>query len=300
MQKQIERFDIREEGIVATLFMYNSLKRLPVVITLGGGSGGLSESRAQLLASHGFAALSLAYFGAPGLPLSLEEIPLEYFEKTIRWLQAHPRLDPERLGLWGSSRGAELSLLIGSLFPDKIKAIAAYVPSSVIYGSLIHPEKPAWIYRGLSVLPNAPFVLSASDLRRLASENKPIALTPFFLEGMKQSSSFAASAIPVERLQSPLLLISGEKDQMWPSHLFACQIQERLKKKASLIEYSHFSYPGAGHFISPFSDHKSQGQIASMGSLQFDFGGNPEEDRRASIDAWAKTLEFFSRVFLFC
>lgn len=297
MQKEIKRYVVREEGIVATLFIPKSVNPLPVIITLGGGSGGLSESRAELLASHGFASLSLAYFGAPGLPSHLEEIPLEYFETTLRWLQAHRSLASERIGLWGSSRGAELSLLLGVLFPEKIKAIAAYVPSSVIYGSLIHPKKPAWSYRGAPVIPNAPFPLTQSSLQRLVKENKPIALTPFFLEGMKQAAAFAASAIPVERLQSPLLLVSGKDDQMWPSAIFAAQIQARLKNKASLIHCSHYSYPKAGHSITSLCDRKAKGQIAAMGPLWFDFGGNLQDDAMAGADAWKKTLSFFRGVF---
>jgi hypothetical protein len=55
----------------------------PVVIVLGGSGGGADHDRAALYASHGFAALALAYFRAPGLPRGLVNIPLEYVGSAV-------------------------------------------------------------------------------------------------------------------------------------------------------------------------------------------------------------------------
>jgi hypothetical protein len=56
----------------------------PAAIVLGGSGGGLPlGSIAPLLASHGYATLALAYFGLPGLPRGLVNIPLEYFGKAF-------------------------------------------------------------------------------------------------------------------------------------------------------------------------------------------------------------------------
>jgi dienelactone hydrolase len=291
--ENVKREAVAQGGIFGTLFSPASKPPFPapLIITLGGGAGGLNEFRAQLLASYGFISLSLAYFGCEGLPPDLANIPLEYFEKAIAWLQNHPAIDPCQIALWGISRGAELSLIIGSLFPQKISAIAAYVPSSVVYEALIYPDQPAWTYRGKPLLPGAPFPLTSDDLP--LNRDKPLALTPFFLQGMENKELFNASAIPVENLQCPLLLISGEEDQMWPSTLFAHQIQLRLQKKGSSISCSHYSYPGAGHFLTPFGSHITSGRVHSLDSLCFDFGGHPEANAKASLDAWEKTLRFF-------
>jgi hypothetical protein len=43
---------------------------------------------APLLALHGYATLALAYFGLPGLPRGLVNIPLEYFGKAIAHVRA--------------------------------------------------------------------------------------------------------------------------------------------------------------------------------------------------------------------
>jgi dienelactone hydrolase len=53
------------------------------VVVLGGSGGGADHDAAALYASHGFAALALAYFRAPGLPRGLVNIPLEYVGRAI-------------------------------------------------------------------------------------------------------------------------------------------------------------------------------------------------------------------------
>lgn len=62
----------------------------PGVLILGGSGGGLYEWLAQAFASNGFAALTLAYFNYLDLPRDLLEIPLEYVEDAVVWLNTHP------------------------------------------------------------------------------------------------------------------------------------------------------------------------------------------------------------------
>ena len=74
----VSRAEVREEGLVATLFRPPGSGPHPMVITVGGSSGGIWETPAALLAAHGFVALALAYFGIAPLPSGLAEIPLEF------------------------------------------------------------------------------------------------------------------------------------------------------------------------------------------------------------------------------
>lgn len=278
----MERVEIRKEGLVGTLFRKGNPSS--AVIVLGGSSGGLNELRAEALANEGFAAFSLAYFAIDPLPSKLKEIPLEYFEKAIHYLKREPGVN--KLGLWGGSRGAELSLILGTLFPERIDAIAAHVPSSAVYGTFEIPESAAWTYRGNPIAPNAPFEFipdTAGD-----SEATSISATPSFLKGMEDQAAFAKAAIPVEKLKCPLLLISAEDDQMWPSSLFAKQIVDRLLKYRSPIPYSHISYPGVGHApgkgLNCFHPHFKK---------WLSYGGNLAANAQASEDWFKETTTFF-------
>jgi fermentation-respiration switch protein FrsA (DUF1100 family) len=91
---------------------------------LNGGGGGIDEYRGAILASHGYAALSLGYFGMDGLPRGLVNIPLEYFGNAIGWMRAQPLLGDRFLAVWGESRGGELALLLGATFTE-INAVIA-------------------------------------------------------------------------------------------------------------------------------------------------------------------------------
>ena len=106
----VKKIDVRERGLVATLFLPESKKPLPVVVTLAGADGGLGETRGKLLASNGFAVLSLGYFGVEGLPSNLQDIPLESFETAFSWLkeQGERRLFQNR-HLWKFERRRALA-----------------------------------------------------------------------------------------------------------------------------------------------------------------------------------------------
>jgi dienelactone hydrolase len=135
MAPQVSRTDVRDEGLVATLFRPPDSGRCPTVIVVGGSGGGLWEAPAALWASHGVVTLALAYCGIAPLPPGLEEIPLEYFSTAMHWLQRQAGVQPQALAVLGASRGGELALLFGATFSE-IRAVVAYVPSGVLWMGL--------------------------------------------------------------------------------------------------------------------------------------------------------------------
>ena len=90
-----------------------------------------------------------------GRPTRLHLQPLEYFESALAWLAAHPAVDEARTGVFGSSRGGELVLLLGATYPQ-IAAVVAHVPSHVLWEGCCDPvalDAPAWTHEG-NVLPH--------------------------------------------------------------------------------------------------------------------------------------------------
>ena len=75
-------------------------------------------------------ALARADFAESGLPLTLENVSLEYFVKAIAALRQAAG-GQGRVVVLGISRGSETALLLGAAFPDLVSGVAAYVPSSV-------------------------------------------------------------------------------------------------------------------------------------------------------------------------
>jgi dienelactone hydrolase len=124
--------------------------RHAAVLLFGGSEGGNSGVyEAALLASHGFPALSLAYFGEPGLPATLRNIPLSYFARAARLLAGEPGADPAHLVVQGYSRGSEAALLLGQYDPGLIHGVIVYSPSSMANAGL--PGGVAWTMGGRPV-----------------------------------------------------------------------------------------------------------------------------------------------------
>ena len=145
---------VRERGLVAMAYSPAQSGRHPAIIVLPGSQGGLPgpAGHAGGLASRGYFVLALAYFNAEGLPALLQNVPLEYFATAVEWLKAQPLVDPEHIGVLGTSRGGELALLLGATYPSSFQAVVANVPSSVVWPGLSDDSPaPAWTLGGKPV-----------------------------------------------------------------------------------------------------------------------------------------------------
>ncbi|XP_075358955.1 acyl-coenzyme A thioesterase 3-like isoform X4 [Mycteria americana] len=87
----VRRIRLKEGGVRGSLFLPPGDGPFPGVIDMYGDEGGLIEFRSSLLATHGFAALSLPYFDFEDLPKVMKEFKLEYFEEAARFLRRHPK-----------------------------------------------------------------------------------------------------------------------------------------------------------------------------------------------------------------
>ncbi len=291
MTKRITRTEVRDDGLVASFFCDERAPR-PGVILFGGSGGGLSEEMPALLASRGFAVLSLAYFGVPGVPQFLIDIPLEYFERAIAWMKRQPTVQQGKLAVSGASRGGELALLLGANFPE-ITAVLAYVPSGVVWpglGASENPNPPAWTWRGkpipaVETKPRSPQVWSKT----------PVAITPWFLESIENNPTMDRAMIPVERINGAVLMFSGTDDAMWPSLRLADIAQQRFIAKGFPHPYEHVTYSGAGHmFRFPYSPEMSE-IFHPVARQLMALGGTPLANQAASVDSWKRSLAFLHK-----
>jgi dienelactone hydrolase len=297
----INRTPIREDGLVGTLFHSTDSDPQPGVIVLSGSGGGLLEKYAALIASHGFTVLALAYFRMEDLPSTLTLIPLEYFKKGINWMQAHEKVIDDKIAALGRSRGGELVLLLAATFPD-IKAVVAYVPSGVVHanvaGTLLDRKESSWTHHG-EPLPYVPFKVTDSDMMEfMRKENAswPIRLTPYFLRAMNNTDAVENSTIPVEKINGPILLISGQDDQLWPSDFFTGLIVKRLIEHKFSHSFKHLSYQGAGHRITfPYIPKTFTISRHPVTGMCYDAGGNAKDDAFGSSDSWFYILQFLEK-----
>jgi len=245
---------VRGRGLVGDFFCADAPAPRPTVLMLGGSEGGklwsdAPEAAGMLapLVGQGLNVLSLAYFGAEGLPASLEMIPLEYFEGAFAWLAEQPEVIPDRYALVGGSKGGELALLLGSRY-WQVKAVAAFVPASVVFPGLgdgLGEIKSSWSHRGEG-LPFVPY--SAAAVEALMEDVPTGQFLGTYTRMLQDGQAAARAAIRVEDTQGALLLISGTRDAMWPSTLMCERMAARLSEAGFRFPYEHVALE-AGHNV---------------------------------------------------
>jgi dienelactone hydrolase len=270
----VERVTLHDGALRGTLFLPPGKERHPAILVLGGSEGGLPGSRAAWLASHGFAALALAYFRYDDLPKELAGIPLEYFGQALNWMAHRPEIASGRIGVMGVSRGAELALQLGSMYP-MIGAVVAYSPANVRYPACcgFTPAPYAWTWNGAG--------LAFRPIRPIAA-----------LQGVAMRS-----AIEVELTKGPILLISGDSDRVWDSSSMADSIVARLKQFRFAYTVEHLKYSHAGHGAGrPEIVPAWMGAATNpMSGREVEMGGTPKGNAESSADAIGKVIDFLQQ-----
>jgi dienelactone hydrolase len=237
------------------------------VLVFGGSEGGLSTTPlASTLAAHGYPALALAYFDEPGLPKNLANIPLEYFAKALDVLAAQPGVDPQRLVVWGLSRGSEPAMLLGVHYPDRVHAVIAGVPTSHVDGAYPVNLGAAWTYGG-----------------------RPIPFAPLNDFAVPTPTDAPDSIIPVEQINGPVLTICGGMDLIWKSCDFSAAINDRLTSHHFAHPHPELRYPDAGHYVGSTFCYYS-----AMDADYVEAGGTAAANLTAAAQAHAALLDFLA------
>ena len=281
---------INEYNLVARYFTVDDDIPKPGIIVLSGSEGGIEKAQitAGLLASHGYSALALCYFGLKGLPSSLEKIPLEFIENAIMWMEKEQTVLSDKICIYGRSKGGELAVLAASMF-KQIKGVIASTPSNIVWQGLNKNNRPSkyssWSYQGKEI-PYLKFnYLAALKFIVKKKLGKSAQISDIYKESLN-SSKASKNTIAVEKINGPILLISGEKDEIWTSKTFCESIIKRLDKSNFKNNIEHYCYKNSGHFITlPYQGLRED-------------QNNPEAIVKANKDSWNRTLIFLNENFI--
>ncbi|RNB84720.1 acyl-CoA thioesterase [Brevibacillus fluminis] len=294
LSEDITYTDVLDDGIVGRLF-YHPHRTRPGIIVLGGSEGGIASSSqfAALFASHGYSALALAYFDFEDLPDGIRNLPLEYVERTIQWMKQNEYVRDGQVALFGRSKGAELSLVIGATGTN-IHAIVASSPTSVVSigawnaanGSQIYQPQSSWSYHGVPL----PYLQWTEEQCRSAMayiENNE-RFDHIHFAGMADEQMAENSTIRLEHAACPLMLISSDDDHYWPSQYHCERIVSRLKAFHYPYKVEHLTYAKTGHGI--------RFPYIPTTRLQLN-GGTAQQNAYASADSWKHILSFLREIF---
>lgn len=278
----LDQLSLDHDTLAGTLFEPPEQGPAPGVVVLHASDGRPDTFLARMLATHGFAALALRYFG-PGTPTEqLFEIPVEYVGTAVEWLLGRDGVTGRRVGLVGDSKGGELALLAGSEL-DGVGPVVSRNGSGVVwpgFSSEGFNAGSSWTVNGTGV----PFVPYVED-PDLWSEGP---LEPAYTKSLEEATvdQVREATIPVEEIQGPILFVSGSDDAVWDAQ----RLQERAVDRLEAVgrdDYDHLVYEDAGHVTT--IPYRPVVELEARTPLTI--GGTPAGHAHASAGHWPRVLE---------
>jgi dienelactone hydrolase len=267
----------------------------PAIVLLGGSEGGDSMAPvAPEFAAHGYVAASVAYFGLPGFPKLLDLVPVETVGGALAELAKRPDVDPNRIAIFGISKGGELALLAASTYPQ-VRAVVADVPSpfgweSIPNGPVSAPHS-SWTANGKPV----PFVPYAAAMGQAVAQSymqqKPLDLRPGYAASMGDKAAVTTAMFHLENIHGPVLCLAAQDDQIWDSPAQCTIATEYLQAHRHSYADASEVYAGAGH-VFLFATAQQPFVQAAQNGMQILLGGTPEGNVAAGKQAWPKIFSF--------
>ncbi|MER5787924.1 acyl-CoA thioester hydrolase/BAAT C-terminal domain-containing protein [Streptomyces sp. NPDC001980] len=253
------------------------------VLVLAGSSGRVERERARILARQGFAALAIRWFGGPGQPPGICEVPLETFTAAVDLLRLG---GARRIGVLGFSKGAEAALLT-AVHDPRVDVAIALSPTSRVWCNVgpgrdgaHHPYRSSWTWRERPL----PFVPMDDSWAPAEPDSGPVAIRGWYERSERTfARSLASAEIPVETARADLLLVAGGDDAMWPSLPYAEQLAQRRRSVGATVRL--IARDDAGH------RQRLPGESPAPASPRFRYGGTPEADALLGRAAWPYILD---------
>ncbi len=277
-----------DQGVVQGYhFKPNKPNGKQTVITFSGSEGGIDSLRSTFLAENGYDVYALYYFGKKNLNKELVEVELSIFEDMLKYVRSETR-NAEKVTLIGSSKGAEMSLLLAQYYPDDVDSLVLYAPSAYVWPGLSwedRTERSSWKYKGeplkflteqdIGFLPQVQSMINSIL-------NKPMDVSLRYDKVIEDEAKITEFLIPTDKLQAQVLMFAGGQDELWNCVRMGEMLREQLGAKASL-----HAYPEAGHvFFGP--------KVLPFPGTRFSLlvGGEYEANVAALIDSNELLLRF--------
>jgi hypothetical protein len=288
---------VRGPGFVGVFGTPGEARRLSTLIVLHGSEGGSiakAQASAERYASQGFTTLSLIYFAweyekPEGVAFTrIENIPVEMLDRAREWLRSRPEADVDRIGLVGTSKGAEFALEGATLYPW-VRAVVGCVPSDVVWQgfdqtSAEQPRASSWSIRSqpITFVPLFPFREGNPENYRTNTER-------YDRSRRAHPAEAERARIPIERSTARLLLIGSRRDEVWASGDMAEAIDRRLAAAGRGAQAEALVFLAAGHQICgdgtfPVRAYQQQSADPAMKVL--------EDEGSATVSAFRRSLDF--------
>ncbi|XP_067680428.1 peroxisomal succinyl-coenzyme A thioesterase-like [Haliotis asinina] len=274
MRPGVRRIVIEEDGIYGALLLPPGEGPFPGIVDVFGMAGGIMDYRAALLASHGFATLSLAYIAYKDLPKKPQDLDINYFLRAVEWFAGQSVVASGGVAMVGHCVGGSLCITTSTLSPH-VKVLVSTNGN--------------------------PFLMINQDIDidgiTMRGINFDVRKCTFTDEGVIQRDGFKEynlkdRMLPIWRQDIKTLIVVGEEDlcvdPQW-QHDFEAVIPHDKKKNFRFVYY-----PGAGHLIEPPYSPLCKASYNKIIDVIHLWGGEEERHLPAQEDAWREILMFLN------
>jgi hypothetical protein len=215
----------------------------------GGERSHLNQAYAPFFAAEGFVVLTIDYRGwgdsdsrmvvRSTNPLRIEAVrelvdPIDQTEdiiNAISFIEGEPGVDPERIGLWGSSYSGGHMVWVAA-HDARVKCVASQVGSMDSTG----------IVTSRQMLPGGLEEAHRQQIQRVRGEIEPVPQTTDAVPGLRGVPYFSRMALYSPRafahlVKVPVLIIDGEKEELMDIREHGQRVAAILKENGVPVKY---------------------------------------------------------------
>lgn len=267
------------------------------IICMSGSDGNkdLAISIADVFIEEGYSVLVLGFFKWEGLSKEACNIPVEYVENAVKWLLQEQNGKIKKVGIRGSSMGAQYALLCASLIPE-ISCVITAAPFDHVMEYVTDRFKrgghSTYSYQGKEIA-YSPSVLLDKSFPLLLWQcitDKQYGLKRMFRFYYDKNPITDDSRIKVENMKADVLLMASVVDDCWPALETANRIEGILKQNQYPYRVKKVIYEKGSHAIgSSLRNEEARKKILKMLPQEKKY---PKECEEARVDSVRQIAEF--------
>ena len=253
-----------------------------IIVCYGGSDGGPLYDTAVQYAKNGYETLSVFMFGMKNQQKTLSNVPLEQFQDVLDYADDNIK-DHSPITVISASKGAEFALNLAVKYSE-ISNLVLFAPMAYSYSGLdFEKSGPSWTWHGEAIpyvdLGKASFSAVLKDIIIPKMTGAPVTFREMYGSALQADSQREEKLIPIQDLQTNILLIVGEDDQMADTRKMA----KIIKSQNNNVQV--YTYKNAGHVFN------GNGIGVSSGMLM-NFGGTEEGNKKAAKES-GKVIDKF-------
>lgn len=258
-------YNMKQHGFVGHLSLPQKETTYGVIVIMGGEQSLLpGKIIADKFADYGIMALAVSLFGAEGLPVGANQIPIDMFIPVVRVLRDK---GCKNISTYGMSMGSIFAALIPKYIggiDNVILCSPTHVPFEGSEDKKSNSGESIATWQGKDI----PFVKPDFSARKMTkyyydkqAGRKVFGMWISYRDAYMDKEQERKADLKLYETGARILLIAGTGDEAWPSDYSVNYIKNQLDEVHYDKDYKLCLYPNASHLIGVMPDRKREKKL---------------------------------------